>query len=138
MENQKYMDVDDEIMLFCAFRYALGRKTYVVSTVANRMISKFNEIDPINRKKYVEEIDVAEKNNDLGWDCDINDWLRVRALFTPENHCMVHTFLSEEDMKNNIIHSTSPAVRFQEKYFTLDMKAHYHTCKEINKEVVNV
>jgi hypothetical protein len=131
MEEQLYMGVDDEIMLFCAFRYALGRKTYVVSTVANRMISHFNEIDPVNRKKYVDEIDEAAKNDNLGWEYDTNDWLRVKALFTPENHCMVNTFLSEEDMKNNIINSTSPAVKFDGKYYTLDMKAHYHTCKEI-------
>jgi hypothetical protein len=133
-EEPKYMDLDDNIILFCAFRYALGRRTYVVSTVIRRLIDQYLNIHPVDREKYVEEIDKADKENDLGSSYDREDWMKVKALFTEENHCFVDTYLNQEDLENNKLYGTFAAVKHDGKYFSLDMKSHYHTCKEIKNE----
>lgn len=130
-EERKYMDLDDEILLFCAFRYALGRQTYVVGTVVNRLIREYLNIDPINQQKYVKEIDEADVKNQIGSSYDREDWMRVKALFTPENHCFVEAYLNAEDFENNKVYGTFAAVKHDGKYYSLDMKSHYHTCKEI-------
>jgi hypothetical protein len=125
MDEKTYMDLDDEILLFCAFRYALGRQTYVVSTVIGKLIKEFENIDPINRKKYVQEIDEAISDNHIGSDYDKEDWLKVKALFTPENHYMVKAYTSQENMNNDISSETLTAIKHDGKYYSMDMKSFY-------------
>lgn len=135
-EEKQYMDLDDEIILSCAFRYALGRMTYVVGTVADRLIKEYENIHPETRKFYVSDIEEADAKNNLGMDFDKKEWMKVKALFAPENHCVVKAYLNDEDMKNDKVHSVSPAVKYENEYWSLNMKSTYHTCKEIKNEIL--
>ena len=49
-------DVNDDILLFCAFRYALGRHSYVVGTIVQHIKGNWSDIHPTNRAKYKKEI----------------------------------------------------------------------------------
>lgn len=65
-------------LLFLSFRYALGRRTYVVSDVV-RYIMKNKELLTDNTiKRICSEIDETDKKN-LGDHCDVSMWLQCSA-----------------------------------------------------------
>lgn len=80
------------LMVISAFRYCLGRQTYVVRACANWLIDIWplltEQTQGVIRRDLEEEFqrdDEArardEKHKPLGWDCDRKDWERVRALW---------------------------------------------------------
>lgn len=66
---------DPELILSCAFRYALGRRTYVVSAVVDDILSNWNEIHSSTKERFKKEI-IEHKNlyGDLGMSCDEAEW----------------------------------------------------------------
>lgn len=78
------MRVDSDI-LFYAFRYALGRMTYAVSTVAESIIKNWDELD-VNRQSLIhKEIQEAFDNNNYGMEMDKNTWQKVLNLKVKTN-----------------------------------------------------
>ena len=75
-----FNDVNQDILLFCAFRYALGRMTYVVGSIVDIIIANWDQMSSSRRKMYKIEIREAITNNKCGMNCDIKDWERVLAL----------------------------------------------------------
>ncbi len=74
------MNIDNQIVLDCAFRYALGRMTYVTEAVSNIIIDCWDAI-PLSRKlMYVEEIKEAIKKENIGMECDKIAWKRIIVL----------------------------------------------------------
>lgn len=71
--NQK--DLND--ILFCSFRYALGRRTYIVSEICRILIENKSELSPITRLKIIDEIHRALETNNAGMDCDEKNWREV-------------------------------------------------------------
>lgn len=69
--------LDKNITLVCAMRYALGRKTYVVSSVVNQIVENWHNIDQSSKEVILEEINDAINKNEAGMDCDINEWKKV-------------------------------------------------------------
>jgi hypothetical protein len=77
----KFKDqLNEDLILFCAFRYALGRMTYMVSVVVETMIANWDQVDPVDRAKYKEEIRVAINKGRAGMDIDVDEWNRILAL----------------------------------------------------------
>ena len=74
---EKGFNVD---ILFCAFRYALGRKTYVVIEVVDYMIENWGFIAPYKKEMIQREIKEAITNGSAGMDCDIKSWKRILEL----------------------------------------------------------
>jgi hypothetical protein len=82
-------------MVISAFRYCVGRQTYVVQACADWLISIWPMLGA-NTKAVIQrdlerefEMDdnarMREENyKPLGWDCDRRDWERVRALWKGE------------------------------------------------------
>ena len=61
-KKQKIVEVltlDEQIILFCAFRYALGRRTYVSGVVSERLISLNESLSQNEKDKYIREIKEA-------------------------------------------------------------------------------
>ena len=54
--NYNPEDVNDEILLFCAFRYALGRHSYVVGTIVQHIKDNWENIHHEKRYLYKKEI----------------------------------------------------------------------------------
>lgn len=121
MANNNELNINDDIVLFCAFRYALGRMTYVVGSVCDKLISEYHNLSESTRCQYAREIEEAEREDRLGMEVDKTDWLKVKHLFLPEFHCHVRT-------TNNEI---KEAVKFNNEYYRLDMKVKFYNCTEI-------
>ena len=85
----------DALMASAAFRYCLGRRTYIVGSCVEWIISNWEKF-PENVKNLIErELEEAFGEDDkerlhnadatwlpLGHDCDRKDWERVRALWS--------------------------------------------------------
>jgi endonuclease III-like uncharacterized protein len=64
-------------LLFCSFRYALGRRTYIVGTVANLLIKHINFIEDKDIHTIRREISMAIAENNAGMDMDVQEWMSV-------------------------------------------------------------
>ena len=71
----------DGLIALCAFRYALGRTSFVVPHVAGWLITNRHGLSDAGRRLMVREIDEAGRRNALGMDCDRAEWMRVREAF---------------------------------------------------------
>ena len=65
-------------LLLCSFRYALGRKTYIVNEVCELLIKYKDWMTTHLKKKICSEIQIALDRNDVGMDCDRKEWLKVK------------------------------------------------------------
>lgn len=61
-------------LAFCAFRYALGRMTYIVGDVCDILRKNVDKIDPYNRELMIKEINKAIKDGHAGMDGDVQKW----------------------------------------------------------------
>lgn len=64
----------DDGVLFSAFRYALGRRTYVVAETAKAIKMNVTRIQPKLRTKMIEEIEEAIRDGYAGMQMDIDEW----------------------------------------------------------------
>ena len=74
------MTLDEDITLVCAFRYALGRMTYVVSSVCNEIERQVNSIPPKTRRQFIMEIDEAVENQQAGMMIDVERWHKCKSI----------------------------------------------------------
>lgn len=86
----------DDLMVIAAFRYCLGRMTYVVGECADWIIEQwpnFSERSKIIIRRELEEAfqrDDQERERNagsyrtLGHDCDRQQWERVRSFINAE------------------------------------------------------
>ena len=80
------MDHTQYIVLFSAFRYALGRRTHVVNTIVREIHRTWLNHTKIQRELYCREIlEHLSKFNNLGDRCDEIDWLSIVQRFQDEN-----------------------------------------------------
>jgi isocitrate/isopropylmalate dehydrogenase len=68
---------DQEQILHCAFRYALGRMTYIVGFVADAVIHAWPNLSPQMQAMIVREIEEAFYSGRGGMDMDRRQWRRV-------------------------------------------------------------
>lgn len=80
MNKDPWEDVTvSEGTLFCAFRYALGRMTYVVSEVADDIRRNRHLLSSKITARIILEIDEAAAEGRLGMDIDRDDWEKLRS-----------------------------------------------------------
>lgn len=72
------MTQDD--LILCAFRYCLGRATYIVWDMCRYLEENWNSIHPEFQKIIIKEIIDAERRDCLGWEQDKHEWLRLLEL----------------------------------------------------------
>ena len=82
----------DDLMAVAAFRYSLGRMTYIVSDCAHWLCEQWPNIAENARKVIQRDLEEAFKRDDearadgqdykpLGHDCDRAQWEKVRRLW---------------------------------------------------------
>jgi len=71
--NKQDLEVS-ELTLVASFRYALGRKTYIVSEIVENILKNWKFLSLKFKTKIKEEIQEAIKNNNAGSDIDIEQW----------------------------------------------------------------
>ena len=77
--------VDNDI-IFYAFRYALGRMTYVVQEVSDYLVNNWEEIEPDTRSQIQQDIKEAMVQGKAGWDIDQKIWQKVLDLPVKEGN----------------------------------------------------
>lgn len=84
-----------DLMVLSAFRYCLGRMTYISGVCADWLVAKWADIPPHAQALIRKELDETFRQDDedramnepfkaLGWDCDRESWEKVRALWAAE------------------------------------------------------
>jgi hypothetical protein len=68
---------DDALILIAAFRYALGRATYIVETVVAFVLHNWDNLNDGDRRLIVREILDAKNRDRLVHDGDWTQWKRV-------------------------------------------------------------
>jgi hypothetical protein len=66
-----------EQVLICAFRYALGRRTYIVNEIVNEIVTNWNQLSPYSKVLIRKEIIEC---NDLGAEMDKKEWDKILKL----------------------------------------------------------
>jgi hypothetical protein len=85
---------EDGVMALAAFRYALGRRTYITGICADWLVSVWDDLPAPMRRLIQQEIEDAFRAHaeqqsgggdrwcgPLGDPCDIEAWARVRRLW---------------------------------------------------------
>ena len=83
-----------QFVVVAVFRYCLGRQTYVVQECVDWLLLHWPSIDQPVRNLIRSELDRAFEQDDaarashdasgykpLGWDCDREQWQRVRSMW---------------------------------------------------------
>lgn len=119
------MELDEELVLVGAFRYALGRRTYIVNSICNELIRLESILsDDFKEKTMKEIIEYQENYGSAGGNTDNAEWNYIKWLFDPERRYIVEAFDGE-------IWTKQEAVKGEDGlYYTLNGKNHtYHTTR---------
>lgn len=73
------VNVPEEI-LFYAFRYALGRRTYAVSDVVDAILKQWPAITDKTINMMKKEIEEAIDKGHAGDFCDVQEWRKILEL----------------------------------------------------------
>ncbi len=75
------LTIDDikvsELTLLASFRYALGRRTYIVSEVIDNILLNWDNLSEKLKLNVKEEIQEAIKNNNFGDQLDLQRWSKI-------------------------------------------------------------
>jgi len=77
---------DEELILLCAVRYALGRRSYIVGLVCNYIKKRLESLSFVAIGHIIDEITEAEKEDGLGSEIDKNEWLNLRRILNEYYH----------------------------------------------------
>lgn len=64
-------------LMFCSFRYALGRMTYIVPSICDILKENVDKLDECHKVLMIKEITAAIEKNDAGMNCDKREWESV-------------------------------------------------------------
>lgn len=67
-------------LLWYAFKYALGRRTYAVRDVANIILKAWDFLPPDSQYRFKLEINHAIERNEAGSDIDVKVWQTILEL----------------------------------------------------------
>lgn len=70
----------DDLVIIAAFRYCLGRRSYIVSHMTDYLKNHWRTIDQKTKKLIFREIEEAISNGCAGDDCDMESWKFILAL----------------------------------------------------------
>ncbi len=130
MKKPKPLSLDEEIVLSCAARYALGRRTYVVHSVCSELIRNYAALPDGTRRRIAQEIqEHQDKWGPAGDECDDREWNRVKWLFDPTNRVRIraqHAGTGEW--------SEHEAIKAGGHYWSVPDVLQYHTAEEISQQ----
>jgi hypothetical protein len=86
------MDLDENILFGCAFRYVLGRATYVVETFVTHTHKNWDRIPFTTKERMVKEIIEHRENAPsgmVGMECDDRQWQSIIERHINDKHMVV-------------------------------------------------
>lgn len=73
-------DHDFQTIIICAFRYCLGRTTYVTDEMANILQDNISKLTDNTKAVIIKDIQYSAENNRLGMNCDRVVWLKLLEI----------------------------------------------------------
>jgi hypothetical protein len=67
----------DETIYFCAFRYALGRRSYITKSITDKLIENWHLFTETTQKTIINSISHAIEHDEAGDHVDVQHWLMV-------------------------------------------------------------
>ena len=71
---------EPRIVLICAFRYALGRSTYMPSVIVDEIVLNWDKLTEHDKKQIKDDIKHAIKHDMAGMGCDVRTWEKILKL----------------------------------------------------------
>lgn len=138
IEIEPSMPLNQEIVLSCAFRYALGRATYVVGSVCKELIRLQDLLGESFKYRTAKEIqEYQDEHGEAGWSFDNDEWNYIKWLFTTERRVLLEANYYNTDRWEEV-----EAVRSDEldeygeiKYLSLTNKnSYYHKVRNVKQK----
>ena len=129
VEIKPSLPLNHEIVLSCAFRYALGRATYVVGSVCEELIRLFDILPENFKYRTAKEIqEYQDEHGKAGWDFDNDEWNYVKWLFTPERRVILEANYYKTDRWEEVeaVRSDELDENGEVKYLSLTSKDSYY------------
>ncbi len=122
------MTQNEEIVLSCAFRYALGRMTYVVSCVTEELKRNYYELPIAFKQRISREIqEYQDEHGKAGMGMDDKEWTKIKWLFDDSRHVKIKANKYKTDEWVEAV-----AVKGDDgKYYSIPKMHEYHTVEEI-------
>ena len=120
------MSLNEEILLACAFRYCLGRRTYVVSSCVSELKRKYTILSEHFKDRTKKEIDDADFEENLGDSFDALEWRTIRNLMDMTNR---YTLLANKYQTDEWV--KVQAFEMNGKYYSIPSCHEYHTVKDV-------
>lgn len=73
-------ELDQDTLLFYAFRYAIACQTYVINEIIELLIQHKDILSTYHRFRIVSEIRCALENDMISMDCDIKQWKKLLGV----------------------------------------------------------
>lgn len=70
------MELND--LMVCAFRYALGRRTYIAHTISELLVKYKDKLTDSSRMNIIRDIDRALVSGDFGMTIDKEAWIKLK------------------------------------------------------------
>ena len=84
VEIEQKISLNQELVLGCAFRYALGRATYLVGAVCEELVRLEPILGENFKSRIVKEIqEYQDEHGKAGWEMDNDEWNYVKWFFSP-------------------------------------------------------
>lgn len=123
---EQKLSLDEEILLACAFRYCLGRRTYVVSSCVSELKKKYHLLGDHFKERTMKEIDEADFEENLGDSFDAREWRTIRNLMDMTNR---YTLLANKYQTDEWV--KVQAFEMNGKYYSIPDCHEYHTVKDV-------
>lgn len=125
-EIEQKLELDEEILLACAFRYCLGRRTYVVSSCTSELKKKYHLLSDNFKYRTMKQIDEEKLSDNLGDSFDAEEWMYIRNLMDMSNR---YTLLANKYQTDEWI--KVEAFEMNGKYYSIPSCQEYHTVKDV-------
>jgi hypothetical protein len=138
VEIEQSLPLNQEIVLSCAFRYALGRATYVVGSVCEELIRLLDVLPENFKYRTAKEIqEYQDKHGKAGWDFDNDEWNYIKWLFTPERRVILEANYYQTDNWKEVeaVRSDELDENGEVKYLSLtDKDSYYHKVRNVRNK----
>jgi hypothetical protein len=142
--GRKYVEIvpsvslNHEILLACAFRYALGRATYVVGSVCEELVRLEPLLNDNFKHRTAREIqEYQDEHGKAGWDFDNDEWNYVKWLYTPERRVLLEAnyYMTDKWVEVEAVRSDDLDEDGEIKYLSLTNKnSYYHKVRNIRNK----
>lgn len=127
----KQLTLDQELVLSCAMRYALGRMTYVVGSVCSELRRNYDRLPANTKARIAKEIQEYQNEHGLaGMDFDNEEWNKVKWLFDETNRVKIRANYHNTDRWEEVT-----AINAEGKYYSIPDLHIYHTVEELNTKI---